>query len=209
MGYEELASKLKFDEKGLIPTIAQDHFTGEVLMMAYMNAESLKRTIEEGYMVYWSRSREKLWKKGETSGCVQKLIELHFDCDADCLLAKVEQTGAACHTGNRTCFFTPVIEKSEKPATSAVIDELYRVIQSRKDNPVEGSYTCKLFNGGMERIAKKVGEEAAEVIIAGMKGIKSEIRYESADLIFHLLVLLADSGMTPAEIYGELASRRK
>lgn len=209
MGYEDVLSKLRFDEKGLIPTIVQDFFTGEVLMMAYMNAESLGKTLEEGYMVYWSRSRQQLWKKGETSGCYQKLMALSYDCDEDCLLAKVEQTGAACHTGNRSCFFNPIIEKSDKPATSAVIDELYQVIRSRKENPVEGSYTCKLFSGGMERIAKKVGEEAAEVIIAGMKGLKSEIRYESADLIYHLLVLLADSDMTPSEIYSELASRRK
>lgn len=209
MDFEDTVSKLRFDERGLIPAVVQDFHTGEVLMMAYMNAESLKRTLEEGYMVYWSRSRKQLWKKGETSGCIQKLKDLYYDCDEDCLLAKVEQTGVACHTGNRSCFFNPLLESGEKAYDSRIIDELYEVIKSRKEHPVEGSYTCKLFTGGMERIAKKVGEEAAEVIIAGMKGIKSEIRYESADLIYHLLVLLADSGMTTGELYGELAARRK
>ena len=200
---------LKFDEKGLIPAIAQDEGSGEVLMMAYMNREALQKTLDTGYMTYWSRSRNTLWKKGETSGNVQKVKALYYDCDADCLLAKVEQTGAVCHTGKATCFSSPIIETGEKKAGSKILDELFAVIQDRKANPKEGSYTNKLFEKGMEKIAKKVGEEASEVVIAAMKGDKGEIRYECADLFYHVLVLLAEGGVTLGEVYGELAARRK
>jgi phosphoribosyl-AMP cyclohydrolase / phosphoribosyl-ATP pyrophosphohydrolase len=201
--------QLKFDKDGLIPAVAQDAGTGEVLMMAYMNIEALQKTLDTGYMTYWSRSRNTLWQKGETSGHVQKVKSLKADCDADCLLALVEQEGPACHTGNRTCFFTDLKQEQETTAGPWVLEELFGVISDRKKNPNESSYTSKLFSQGMERIAKKVGEESAEVIIAAMKGNTDEIRYESADLLYHLLVLLAASGMAPEEVYRELLKRRK
>jgi len=202
---------VKFNEQGLISVIAQDAETGTVLMLAWMNEEALKLTLESGKMHYFSRSRQKLWLKGETSGNFQTLCALHYDCDGDCLLAKVRQEGVACHTGTLSCFDGRMLygeEQSAAPA-SAIVPELYQVVLDRKNNPQEGSYTNKLLTGGVERIAKKVGEEASEVIIGAMKRDKAEVAYEAADLMYHLSVLLVDQEMEWADIYRELKGRRK
>lgn len=206
-----MIENVKFDEHGLVPAIAQDVRTGAVLMLAYMNEESLKLTLETGYATYYSRSRQKLWKKGEESGHVQKVRAIRYDCDGDTLLLQVEQTGPACHTGAYTCFHHTLSELIEGEASSkgsAVLQEVYNVILDRMANPVEGSYTNYLLDKGVEKIAKKVGEEATETVIAAIKGNKDEVRYEASDLLYHLLVLLAQQGVTPEEVWTELASRR-
>ena len=206
-----MIENVKFDEHGLVPAIAQDVRTGAVLMLAYMNEESLKLTLETGYATYYSRSRQKLWKKGEESGHVQKVRAIRYDCDGDTLLLQVEQTGPACHTGAYTCFHHTLSELIEGEASSkgsAVLQEVYNVILDRMANPVEGSYTNYLLDKGVEKIAKKVGEEATETVIAAIKGNKDEVRYEASDLLYNLLVLLAQQGVTPEEVWTELASRR-
>ena len=206
-----MIENVKFDEHGLVPAIAQDVRTGAVLMLAYMNEESLKLTLETGYATYYSRSRQKLWKKGEESGHVQTVRAIRYDCDGDTLLLQVEQTGPACHTGAYTCFHHTLSELIEGEASSkgsAVLQEVYNVILDRMANPVEGSYTNYLLDKGVEKIAKKVGEEATETVIAAIKGNKDEVRYEASDLLYHLLVLLAQQGVTPEEVWTELASRR-
>ena len=206
-----MIENVKFDEHGLVPAIAQDVRTGAVLMLAYMNEESLKLTLETGYATYYSRSRQKLWKKGEESGHVQKVRAIRYDCDGDTLLLQVEQTGPACHTGAYTCFHHTLSELIEGEASSkgsAVLQEVYNVILDRMANPVEGSYTNYLLDKGVEKIAKKVGEEATETVIAAIKGNQDEVRYEASDLLYHLLVLLAQQGVTPEEVWTELASRR-
>ena len=206
-----MIENVKFDEHGLVPAIAQDVRTGAVLMLAYMNEESLKLTLETGYATYYSRSRQKLWKKGEESGHVQKVRAIRYDCDGDTLLLQVEQTGPACHTGAYTCFHHTLSELIEGEASSkgsAVLQEVYNVILDRMANPVEGSYTNYLLDKGVEKIAKKVVEEATETVIAAIKGNKDEVRYEASDLLYHLLVLLAQQGVTPEEVWTELASRR-
>jgi len=209
MEYDELISKLKFDEKGLIPAIAQDVKTGAVLMLAYMNKESLKATLQSGNATYYSRGRQTLWVKGETSGCYQKVIGMSIDCDGDTLLMKVEQTGNACHTGNYSCFFTPVMGDGKVAARgAAVLQEEFNVILDRKANPKEGSYTNYLFDKGIDKICKKVGEEAAEVIIAAKNREPKEVSYEAADLFFHIMVLLAEQGMTPDEVFARIEERR-
>ena len=199
-------SKVKFDDKGLIPAIAQDAVTGQVLMLAYMNAESLQLTLDSGYATYYSRSRQQLWKKGETSGHLQKVVALALDCDNDAILLTVEQTGPACHTGETSCFHHPVM--GEAPATAAVLESVYRTVCDRAANPKEGSYTNYLLQKGIEKTCKKVGEEASETIIASIKGSPAETRYEAADLQYHLLVLLFQMGLKPADIWAELAGRR-
>lgn len=203
-------SGIKFNEQGLVPAIAQDAATGEVLMMAWMNAESLRLTEETGYATYFSRSRQKLWKKGETSGHVQRVLGIKADCDGDTLLLTVEQTGPACHTGARSCFFNDLIpaDEDELPASSAILEKVYAVIEDRKAHPQEGSYTNYLLEKGTEKICKKVGEEASEAIIAAMKNSREELTYEAADLMYHLLVLCFDRGVTPADIWAELQRRR-
>lgn len=206
-----MIENVKFDERGLVPAIAQDVKTGAVLMLAYMNEESLKLTLETGYATYYSRSRQKLWKKGEESGHVQKVRAIRYDCDGDTLLLQVEQTGPACHTGEYTCFhhtLSELIEGEAPSKGSAVLQEVYNVILDRMENPVEGSYTNYLLDKGVEKIAKKVGEEATETVIAAIKGNKDEVRYEASDLLYHLLVLLAQQGVTLEEVWTELASRR-
>lgn len=206
-----MIENVKFDERGLVPAIAQDVKTGAVLMLAYMNEESLKLTLETGYATYYSRSRQKLWKKGEESGHVQKVRGIRYDCDGDTLLLQVEQTGPACHTGEYTCFHNTLSELVEGEAASkgsAVLQEVYNVILGRMEHPVEGSYTNYLLDKGVEKIAKKVGEEATETVIAAIKGDKDELRYEASDLLYHLLVLMAQQGVTPEEIWTELSSRR-
>jgi|LSQX01.2.fsa_nt_gb phosphoribosyl-ATP pyrophosphohydrolase/phosphoribosyl-AMP cyclohydrolase len=210
----DLKEKIKFDEKGLIPAVVQEHITGEVLMVAYMNKETLRKTIETGYTYFWSRSRNEVWKKGETSGNVQKVKDIRIDCDNDCLLINVEQTGVACHTGNHSCFYKEVkdedIIKTNRliPNKAAILEELFEVIFDRKINPKEGSYTNYLFEKGLDKILKKIGEEAAEVIIASKNKDKDEIRYEVSDLVYHLMVLLVESGLKPEDIYNELEKRR-
>lgn len=206
---EERIEKLKFDANGLIPAVAQDVKSGDVVMLAYMNKESLTETIKTGYATYFSRSRQQLWKKGETSGNVQRVREILYDCDGDALLLKIDQTGAACHTGEYSCFHSSLTGKDESaPASSHVLEDLFEVIEDRKANPVPGSYTNYLLEKGVEKICKKVGEEASETIIAAVKGSNDEVRYEASDLLYHLMVLISNQGMRPEELYDELRSRR-
>ena len=176
-------------------------------MQAYINKEAYDLTLETGYAHYYSRSRQKLWKKGETSGNVQKIVSVSLDCDGDSVLLQVEQTGVACHTGEYSCFFNTVQEK-ERIANSSLLYELYDVIADRKINPKEGSYTNYLFEKGIDKILKKVGEENAEVIIASKNPGTDELRYEAADLIYHLLVLMNEKGLSLTELFTELQSRR-
>ena len=196
---------VKFDERGLICAIAQDSASGDVLMQAYMNEEALKKTLETGYAHYWSRSRQCLWKKGETSGHVQKVLGLTFDCDKDCVLLSIEQTGAACHTGSRSCFFN--VEKEEEGAGVRFLSELERVVDDRKVHPEEGSYTSYLFEKGIDKIAKKLGEEAVETVIASKNDNKEELVGETADLLYHLLVLLREKEVTLKDVCTELKKR--
>ena len=198
---------VKFDERGLICAIAQDYASGDVLMQAYMNEEALDKTLKTGYAHYYSRSRQCLWKKGETSGHVQKVVSCTFDCDNDCLLMQVEQTGAACHTGRRSCFFQTV--KEDDGAGIRFLAELELIVHDRKNNPEGGSYTTYLLEKGVDKIAKKVGEEAAETIIAAKNEGTKELISESADLLYHLAVLFAAKGVSFAEVCSELKSRHK
>ncbi len=198
-------SKIKYDENGLFVAIAQDHKSGEVLMQAFMNEESLKLTLETGYATYYSRSRKKLWKKGEESGHVQRVVSARFDCDNDSLLLKVEQTGAACHTGARSCFFNKVV--SGEDTGVEMLAELERIVEDRKLNPEEGSYTSYLFEKGVDKIAKKVGEEAVEVVIASKNENTKEFVDECADLVYHLTVLLKEKGVSLSDVCKELKER--
>lgn len=200
-----LTEQVKYDERGLICAIAQDCETGEVLMQAYMNEEALRLTQETGYCHYYSRSRKTLWKKGETSGHVQKVVSMTFDCDRDCLLLQIEQTGAACHTGRRSCFFQT--EQAGERAGVVFLGELARVIKDRKTNPVDGSYTSYLFEKGVDKIAKKTGEEAVETVIASKNASKEEFVGECADLVYHLLVLMEEKGVSLADVCTELKNR--
>ena len=186
--------ELKFDEKGLIPAIVQDHYTKQVLTLAYMNAETLALTIAEGRTVFWSRSRQEIWRKGETSGNVQRVVSITADCDADALVVEVVKDGPACHTGAESCFFNEVYVSPELKQFSW--QGLYELIKGRKDTPTAGSYTTYLFEKGKEKILKKVGEECTEVIIAGEKEDKEETVYEISDLAYHVLVLMFTSGTT-------------
>jgi phosphoribosyl-ATP pyrophosphohydrolase/phosphoribosyl-AMP cyclohydrolase len=199
---------VKFDDKGLVPVVVQDAKTNSVLMLAYMNEESLKITLETGNMTYYSRSRQKLWRKGETSGHYQTLKEMKLDCDGDTLLAMVAQEGPACHTGEYSCFFESLYGNGDYTGGYAIIDDVFAVIEDRKVNPKEGSYTNYLFDKGIDKICKKVGEEAAEIIIAAKNAAPDEIRYESADFLYHLLVLLSERGLTPGDVFAELKKRR-
>lgn len=193
---------LKFDEKGLIPAIVQDHYTKEVLTLAYMNAETLALTIAEGRTVFWSRSRQEIWRKGETSGNVQRVVSITADCDADALVVEVVKSGPACHTGAESCFFNEVYVSPELKQFSW--QGLYDLIKGRKTSPKEGSYTTYLFEKGKEKILKKVGEECTEVIIAGEKEDKAETVYEISDLAYHLLVLMVQAGITVEDVTREL-----
>lgn len=199
-------TKVKYDDNGLFVAIAQDAESGEVLMQAFMNEESLKLTLETGYATYWSRSRKKLWKKGEESGHLQKVVAAYFDCDNDALLLKVKQTGAACHTGEYSCFFNRVVGEADYIGTE-MIGRLSRIIKDRKENPQEGSYTCYLFEKGVDKIAKKAGEEAVEMIIASKNEDKEELVGECADLIYHTLVLLEEKGVSLSDVCTELKKR--
>ncbi|MCI8402244.1 MAG: bifunctional phosphoribosyl-AMP cyclohydrolase/phosphoribosyl-ATP diphosphatase HisIE [Lachnospiraceae bacterium] len=198
--------QFKTGSDGLLPCIVQDAHTGQVLMMAYMNEEAFLLTCRTGRMTYYSRSRSCLWLKGETSGHYQYVKSLSADCDRDTLLAQVEQVGNACHTGAYSCFFRPVIESSS-PMGRNVFTELEAVIANRKEHPKEGSYTSYLFDKGLDKILKKVGEEATELVIAAKNPDPEEIKYEAADLLYHLMVLLAQKEVAWRDVTDELANR--
>ena len=197
--------ELKFDEKGLIPAIVQDHYTKEVLTLAYMNKESLAITIDERRTCFWSRSRQELWRKGDTSGAVQHVVSITADCDCDALVVEVVKDGPACHTGAESCFFNQLYLSDELKQFS--YEGLYDLIAGRKTNPKEGSYTTYLFEKGMDKILKKVGEECTEVIIGGSKQDKEETVYEIADLCYHVMVLMVQMGITVEDITRELEKR--
>lgn len=202
-------SQFKKNSEGLVPVITQDYKTGEVLMLAYMNEEAYQKTLETGKMVYYSRSRQKLWCKGETSGHYQYVKHLMIDCDSDTILAKVRQIGVACHTGQPTCFFTDLVKKDyddTNPLT--VFQDVYDIILDRKKNPKEGSYTNYLFDKGIDKILKKCGEEATEIVIAAKNPETEELKYEISDFLYHLMVLMAERDLTWNEIVKELAHRR-
>ena len=196
---------LKFDEKGLIPAIVQDHYTKQVLTLAYMNAESLAITIDERRTCFWSRSRRELWRKGETSGNRQHVVSITADCDKDALVVEVVKDGPACHTGAESCFFNELYLSDELKQFS--YEGLYQLIAGRKTSPKEGSYTTYLFDKGLYKILKKVGEECTEVIIAGRKEDKEETVYEIADLCYHVMVLMVQMGITVEEVTRELEKR--
>ena len=196
--------ELKFDEKGLIPAIVVDDETGKVLTLAYMNRESLAVSIEKGLTCFWSRSRQELWLKGETSGNYQHIVSITADCDMDALEVRVKKDGPACHTGEESCFHNPIfVEKYDK----FQLEGLYQLLQSRKKDLPEGSYTTYLFQKGLDKILKKVGEESTEVIIAGKAEDKAETIYEIADLAYHVLVLMVQMGISVEDIRLELSSR--
>ncbi|MEW6446816.1 MAG: bifunctional phosphoribosyl-AMP cyclohydrolase/phosphoribosyl-ATP diphosphatase HisIE [Bacillota bacterium] len=235
--------RFKFNADGLIPVIVQDNRTNEVLMMAYMNREALAKTLSSGETWFFSRSRQELWHKGETSGNVQEVDEVYFDCDADTLLIKVRQHGAACHQGYKSCFhyriepdgrvglvgelvFNPAEvygDKGPPPETrprpketkpvcicgSSILEEVYEVILDRKHNRVPGAYTSYLFDKGLDTMLQKLGEESTEVLIASKNRKREEVIKESADVIYHLMVLLAAEGIDVREVFGELASRKR
>ena len=198
-------NELKFDEKGLIPAIVADAVTGKVLTLAYMNRESLKITMERGLTCFYSRSRNELWLKGETSGNYQHVVSITADCDRDALLVKVEKDGPACHTGSESCFTAPVFESDE--LSEFTLRGLYELLEDRKAKLPEGSYTTYLFQKGIDKILKKVGEESTEVIIAGKANDKAETIYELADLAYHAMVLMVQMGITVDDVHKELASR--
>ncbi len=197
--------ELKFDERGLIPAVVTDYYSKKVLMLAYMNAESLKISMEEGKTCFFSRSRNKLWRKGETSGNYQHIVSITADCDNDALNVEVIKDGPACHTGEESCFFNKIYESEQFNEFS--IDGLYDLIKGRKIEKKEGSYTTYLFEQGIDKILKKVGEECTEVIVAGKGGDKAETVFEISDLTYHVLVLMVQMNIAPKEIIAELAKR--
>ncbi len=203
-------SKVKFDTNGLVPVITQNFYSGKILMQAYANKEAIEETIKSGYATYYSRSRQSLWKKGETSGNLQKIIDIKIDCDEDSLIYLVVEEGPACHTGEETCFYRNLnLEKEDKPLPFELFHKLYEKIQERKNANPENSYVAKLFEKGSDKIIQKVGEEAIETVIALKNKNKEEIVYETADLLFHLLVALVDSGVKLEDIQEELLKRYK
>lgn len=214
-----LIGQLKFDENGLVAAVARDAETGEVLMLAWMNAEAVAKTVETGKVHYWSRSRRALWMKGESSGHVQTVRSIRVDCDGDALLVDVEQEGAACHTGHRSCFHTVWDEggsraEGEKAvdalsvyAKADILDALWHVVQERRRTPSEKSYVASLFAKGLDKILGKIGEEATEVAVAGKGGDPEQVVYETADLFFHVLVLLGYYDLPPERVYAELRRR--
>lgn len=201
-------SMIKFDERGLVPAVVQDINTNKVLMLAYMNKESIEKTLETKRTCFFSRSRNELWEKGATSGNVQDVVSISYDCDGDTLLVMVKQTGVACHTGAYTCFNDEIYNSGEKTSAD-VVQRVYDTVMDRKNNPVEGSYTNYLFDKGIDKILKKVGEENAEVIIAAKNNSRQEVVYETCDLIYHVLVMLINQGVSLGELKAELESRYK
>lgn len=209
--------QLRFDENGLIPAIVQDAVSKEVLTLAYMNKESLAKSLETGETWFWSRSRQELWHKGATSGHTQRIVSMRYDCDGDALVVQVVPNGPACHTGSYTCFGGAIAhggeaakgaEQAPVPDRFAILNELERLIASREAERPEGAYTTYLFEKGVDKILKKVGEEAAEVIIAAKNRSHDELRYEAADLIYHLLVLLREQKLPLDDVLAELRRRR-
>ena len=198
-------SKLKFDEKGLIPAIVVDTETKQVLTLAYMNEESLRISMEKGLTCFFSRSRQQLWLKGETSGNFQHIVSITADCDMDALVVEVKKDGPACHTGKESCFFHPVYEGEENPGFQ--YQDLMDMLVGRKGNPKEGSYTTYLFSKGLDKILKKVGEETTEVIISAKDGDKANTIYEIGDLMYHVMVLMIEMGISLDDIKKEMASR--
>lgn len=214
----EIISKLKFDAQGLIPAIVQDSSTGKVLTLAYMNQEALELSLQHRETYFWSRSRGKIWHKGETSGNTQRIIRMDLDCDGDALILSVEPRGPACHTGQESCFHRPLFTTesegnrtpetgSVNPGFSTVAERLLRVIKDRKKEMPEGSYTTYLFTQGLDKILKKIGEESAETIIAAKNKSKAELTLESADLLYHLLVLFVNEGLEVEDVWLELEKR--
>jgi phosphoribosyl-ATP pyrophosphohydrolase/phosphoribosyl-AMP cyclohydrolase len=214
----EIISKLKFDAQGLIPAIVQDISTGKVLTLAYMNREALELSLRHCETYFWSRSRGKMWHKGETSGNTQKIIRIDLDCDGDTLILSVEPHGPACHTGQESCFHHQLFSsgsggsqtretESTNPKFSAVVERLLRIITKRKEEMPEGSYTTYLFNQGLDKILKKIGEESAETIIAAKNKSKRELTLESADLLYHLFVLFVNEGLEVEDVWAELEKR--
>jgi phosphoribosyl-ATP pyrophosphohydrolase/phosphoribosyl-AMP cyclohydrolase len=203
------AESIAFGPSGLIPAIAQDAVTREVLMLAWMNREALARTVETGRAHYFSRSRGRLWLKGETSGHFQRVREIRRDCDDDALLLLIDQTGAACHTGNRSCFYRRLdgLAADSPPGSADILREIQDVIEDRRKNPREGSYTNYLFDKGIDKMLKKVGEEAAEIIIAAKNPDDGELVGEVADMMFHVSVVLSERGLSWGDVAGELTRR--
>jgi phosphoribosyl-ATP pyrophosphohydrolase/phosphoribosyl-AMP cyclohydrolase len=203
-------SELRFGDQGLLPVVVQDVLTGQVLMLAYMNREALEKTLESGMAHYWSRSRARLWQKGETSGHIQHVRDMRYDCDADSLLLLVEQEGVACHTGERSCFFRRLAgspDIAESPVAEVLLHSLYEVILERQQRPLQESYVASLMARGQDQVVKKVVEEAAEVALASKNGRSEEILYEMADLWFHSLVALAWHRLPPQGVLQELRRR--
>ncbi len=198
-------NELKFDDKGLIPAVVVDAVSKQVLTVAYMNKESLEISMKEGTTCFWSRSRQELWRKGETSGNVQKIVSITADCDKDALTVVVEKAGPACHTGAESCFHNPVYQSEELSEFS--LQGLYDLLKGRQAEMPEGSYTTYLFEKGRDKILKKVGEECTEVIIAGKADDKKETVYEIADLAYHVMVLMVEMGISVEDVHRELASR--
>lgn len=207
MNISNVIEEIRFDNSGLVPAVVQDIKTKDVLMLAYMSKESIEKTFEEKVVHYYSRSREKLWKKGETSGNIQRLKGFYYDCDKDSVLVGVEQVGAACHTGNYSCFFNKVLKEESQEIN--IIERLYSLLKNRKENPKEGSYTNYLFKEGLDKILKKIGEESSEVIIGAKNKNKEELVYEISDLIYHILVLMVNEDIFIEDIKNELIIRRK
>ena len=208
------SNQIQFDERGLIPAIVQDARTGAVLTLAYMNAESLEKTLATRETWFWSRSRSELWHKGATSGNIQRVIEVRQDCDGDALAVLVEPAGPACHTGKRSCFHRDlegevVDDVGLDQSLGTVLDELYQLIESRQRERPEGSYTTYLFEKGLDKILKKLGEEASETIIAAKNDDAEQLAAESADLLYHLIVLLVERGVRLESIRDELVQRRQ
>lgn len=199
---------IRYNEQGLVPAIAQDYLDGTVLMLAWMNQDSLQKTLETGEMWYWSRSRQELWHKGATSGHLQQVKSIRYDCDNDAILVTIEQIGdIACHTGERSCFHQT--NGTILPPSGDTLSELYKVITQRRDNPNDQSYTCSLFKGGDNKILKKIGEETAEVVMAFKDDQKEEIVGEVADLFYHTLVALAHHNVDLRDVYRKLQDRKK
>ncbi|MBW4647608.1 MAG: bifunctional phosphoribosyl-AMP cyclohydrolase/phosphoribosyl-ATP diphosphatase HisIE [Kastovskya adunca ATA6-11-RM4] len=199
---------IRYNEQGLVPAIAQDYLDGTVLMMAWMNQESLQKTLTTGEVWYWSRSRGELWHKGATSGHIQKVQSLRYDCDSDALLIGIEQIGdIACHTGERSCFHQ--VDGTKAPPPADTLSQVFEVICDRRDNPTDTSYTCKLLAGGDNKILKKIGEESAEVVMACKDDDKDAIAGEVADLLYHSLVALAHHNVDIRDVYRKLQARRR
>ncbi|MEB3311690.1 MAG: bifunctional phosphoribosyl-AMP cyclohydrolase/phosphoribosyl-ATP diphosphatase HisIE [Snowella sp.] len=199
---------IRYNPQGLVPAIAQDYLDGTVLMLAWMNRESLEKTLETGEVWYWSRSRQELWHKGATSGHIQKVKAIRYDCDSDALLISIEQVGdIACHTGERSCFHQ--VDHQKAAPNADMLSEVFNIIRDRRDNPNESSYTCKLLAGGDNKILKKIGEEAAEVVMACKDDDPQAIAGEVADLFYHTLVALAHHGVELRDVYRKLEERRR